>query len=113
MQKYFFLFVIFFSIFFIKADLSFADCIYTENSRMCYPSDCKFFREANTDSHSKLQRHFDKTGQKSLFFEYKRKCLLRNAGETARETTDKVIDTGSKLLDKSGIGEFFKGWSNK
>ena len=74
-----------------------------DNKRYCYPYDCSFIgtlknREAR---------------QGALFSEAKRKCTFRGAGETVRDATNGLLEGGNKIIDKLGVGEFFKGWSKK
>lgn len=87
------------------ADPCFTD---TKGNTYCYPYRCLEITQMSTADDYSLKQHLNNTKQRSAFSEAQRKCFFKSAGDATRDAAESVTKSGKSLLDKSGVGEFFK-----
>ena len=79
-----------------------------KGNNYCFPWACSEINQMSTDDDYSLKWHLRDTKQRSAYSEAKRKCFFKSAGDATREATESLTKGGKSILDKTGVGEFFK-----
>ena len=81
------------------------DCVFTKTGySYCEPHDCNAILELK--KFQLTRSTIENLGNLQW------QCRAFTAGKTLKKGKDTAIDTGKKLLEKSGLGSFLKGWGS-